>query len=110
MSKAPFKFILGDGYPFPYPSNPDDQEQANEDAPNHRLELKGVAGFEWRFTVTIQFVDYAAFKAAQELTGWDVWCEGDLLLEAKTSRGDGREFPAIVVNDRAYCQIFIESE
>jgi hypothetical protein len=100
--------ILGDGYPFPYPSDPDEQEEANHDAPNHMLTLSGVVQFEWRFTVTVQFADPVSFQAAKELTGWNVWEESDFILEANTSRGDGREFPAIVVGDRAYCQIILD--
>lgn len=107
-AEAAYTLILGDGYPYPYPTDPDEQEAANEDAPNHIMALSGVVQFEWRFTVTVKFADPESFTAAKELTGWEIWEESDLILEATTSRGDGREFPAIVVKDRAYCQIMFE--
>lgn len=102
--------VLGDGYPYPYPRTlpEDEQEELNQTVSPEGLRLRGVSSFEWRFTFTVQFVSREAFDAAKAATGWSVYDDRGLILEASTSRTDGREFPAIIVGGTAYCRLFME--
>lgn len=104
-----FNVELGDGYPHPYPNHlPEvEQDEINENAACKRFILQGVRSFEWRFTLTIEFRDRAAYDAAQTATGWKTWDEGRFILEAVTDASAGREIPAIIVGGRAYNQLFI---
>jgi hypothetical protein len=107
-----FDFILGDGYPFPYPEGLTEQEQddlaaglAVED-----LRLKGVASVEWRFELTIQFVDRASYDAAKAATGWEAWDEAALILSASLEGREGRgDMPALIIRDKAYCRWMLDA-
>lgn len=105
-----FDFILGDGYPYPYPIDSDDEldailqgEMAVED-----LRLKGVDSVEWRFELTIKFVDRASYDSAKAATGWEAYDDRALILSATLSGPDGRDgMPALIVGDKAYCRWMI---
>ncbi|MFG1227126.1 hypothetical protein [Xanthobacter wiegelii] len=105
-----FDLILGDGYPYPYPEGLTEQEQddlaaslAVED-----MRLKGVVSVEWRFELTIEFVDRESYDAAKATTGWEAWDEGALLLSATLEGREGRgDIPALIVGDKAYCRWMI---
>lgn len=104
------KLILGDAYPFPYPSHlsEDEQDEINQNERGPQVTLDDVKLVEWRFTLTVEFSDHVAMRKAQAVTGWQQWGV-DAILEAATSRDDGREFPAIVIGDKAYCQMILEA-
>lgn len=104
------KLILGDAYPFPYPSHlsEDEQYEINECERGPQITLENVVLFEWRFTVTIEFVDHDAMRKAQALTGWPQWGNG-AVLEATTNRKEAREFPAFIIRDKSYCQLMLEA-
>jgi hypothetical protein len=104
------KLILGDSYPFPYPSHLSEAEQdeINQSERGPQLALEGVKSVEWRFTLTVEFHDHVAMRKAQAVTNWEQWGT-DAILQAPTSLDDGREFPAVLINNRAYCQIFLEA-
>ena len=95
------KIVLGNGYPYPFPVLPAQQEAASEAAGGISLEIKGVNHFEWRHTLTVEFDSFEALQAAQVATGWEHW-EG-LVLEASVSVEDGYAHPAIIAGDWAYC-------
>lgn len=97
------RLILTNGYPYPYPLDATEaqQEALTEASASHRLELAGVATFQWLHTVTVEFRTDSMTDHAAERTGWTEWCAR--VLEAKTSSGDGYDHPAIIVNDMAYC-------
>lgn len=102
-----FELALGDGYPFPYPTDSDEEldaiiegEMAVED-----LILKGVDSLEWRFEWTIQFVDQASYDAAKAATGWEAYDAAALILSITLSGSEGRDgMPALIVGDKAYCR------
>ncbi len=104
------KLILGDAYPFPYPVDAPQTEQddINDRLRGPQLTLENVVGFEWRFTVTIEFADHEAMRAAQALTDWPQWESGPV-LEATTNHAEAREFPAFIIRDKSYCQLMIEA-
>lgn len=109
---AGFHLVLGDGYPYPYPQNitDDQQDEIVADMPVEAIRLKGVSSVEWRFEFTVQFSDRASMMAAKDATGWDFWDEAERILKAETSHKDGREFPAIIVGDKAYCRLYFDGE
>lgn len=109
-SRPAFQLELGDGYPCPFPVDlpEDEQEEINQDLRGTQITLKGVVHFEWRFSVTVEFIDHEAMREAQAVTGWQQWGAG-AILEAPTSESDGREFPAVIVGDKAYCQIIMRA-
>lgn len=104
------KLILGDAYPFPYPvdATEDEQDEINNSERGPQVTLEGVKFVEWRFTLTVEFVDHDAMRAAEAVTGWPQW-GGGAILEAATSASDGREFPAVVIGGKAYCQMILEA-
>lgn len=97
------RLTLMNGYPFPYPDNLTEAEQAaiSDAASGYEVSFSGVRHFEWLHTVTVEFYAYGAFHAARKLTGWAEW--SGLILEAKLSAEDGYDHPAIVVGNMAYC-------
>lgn len=98
------KLLLTNGYPYPYPEglSEEESERLSEQAPGNQLELHSVKHFEWLHTVTIEFDNALGVLEAKAKTGWTTWNNG-LVLEAKTSTGDGYGHPAIVAGDIAYC-------
>lgn len=101
---------LQNGYPYPYPMHLSDTEQEvhSEAASGICLDIHGVVHFEWKHTVTVEFVDRDAMLAAQKATGWEIYHE--LVLEAKTSPEDGYDHPAIVARSTAYCGFMLVAD
>jgi hypothetical protein len=94
------KLVLMNGYPFPFPEG-FDTEKEGYDCRDFNLEIEGVMHFEWLHTVTVEFEECEDYDKAKALTSWERW--SDCVLEAKTSRDDGYNHPAIIVHDKAYC-------
>ena len=95
------KLLLQNGYPYPFPEG-FDPEAEGYDCRDYSFKLLGVVQFEWGYTLTIEFKNYALFHRAQELTGWARWGDG-FVLEATLSKDDGYDHPTIIVGDMAYC-------
>jgi hypothetical protein len=107
------KLTLENNYPFPYPDNLTEAEgdAIADQARDRDLVLKGVKCFEWLHTVTVEFVDYAAYDKAKDLTGWERWgTERSNILEAKTSAEDGYGHPAIIAGGRAWCGFILSAD
>jgi len=106
------RFILSSGFPFPYPENltPEAQDAISEEAHCVELELAGVVHFEWRYALTIQFTDLEAMRAAQELTGWEVYERGQFILAAFTDESEGYGHPAIIAGDKSYCGFILKGD
>lgn len=106
------QLILTNGYPFPYPEGLTEYQTdaIALDAQERRLVLEGVKAFETKYTVTVEFVDAAAYHKAREATGWADWDGEGLILEAPASAKDGYDFPAIVAGGFAWCGIFLASD
>lgn len=94
------KLILQNGYPFPFRqiNLPDDF-----DCRENELTIEGVAHFEWKHTLTVEFTSVWSFLKAKQATGWRPWDNSGLILEAATSTNDGYDHPAICTRDTAYC-------
>lgn len=97
---------LSYGYPYPYPLSMTHalHTELTEAAPAYRLVVKGVSSFQQKLDATIQFIDEAAFNAAQAITGWKRSGEG--VLEVPTyyrNMHDAYKHPAIIVGNIAYC-------
>ena len=101
--------LLQNGYPYPYPEG-FDPEHENYDCRNFAVELEGVAHFEWKYELTIEFRDQEAYDVARELTGWSVWDASEFILSATTSAEDGYQHPAIIVCDKAYCGFILVAD
>lgn len=100
-------FVLGDGFPHPYPEglSEEEQEEISSNLAVEDLRLKGIGSVEWRFEMTIQFVDRASYDDAKAATGWEAWDEAALILSIRLDGRDGRgDMPAIIVGDKAYCR------
>lgn len=94
------KITLSNGYPFPYPH--DESMNLLEDiaagAGDFSFTIEGVAHFEFKHTVTVEFDSRESFDAAKVLTGWDVWDSNSFVLEANYSFEDGYGgFPALIL-------------
>lgn len=98
-----FDLTLQNGYPSPYPEGLSEEEQEEISENVVSLVIPGVVNFEWLHTVTVEFADQASYDAAKALTGWTVWDEKSLVLEAQTSAAEGYAHPAILAGDKAYC-------
>lgn len=97
---------LTNGYPYPFPENPPDDDPLMLDG---NLVLHGVRHFEWKHTVTVEFENWYYLEKATDATGWKSWDNG-LVLEAPQSAADGYGHPAIIVKDVAYCGFILEDE
>jgi hypothetical protein len=104
------RLILQNGYPFPYPTNlsQDEQDKLADAAAGNTLEFNDILAFEWKHTVTVEFINQEAFEIGQQLTGWTTWSE--CVLEAPTSAADGYGHPAIIANGMAYCGFILREE
>ncbi|SOE87964.1 hypothetical protein SAMN05446927_6553 [Caballeronia arationis] len=74
------------------------------------LDIEGVKNFQWAHHLVVQFEDRDRFTVAKQLTGWTVWDQRELVLEAQISSEEGFEHPAIIVNDKAYCGFMVVPE
>ncbi|MCL8382078.1 hypothetical protein [Xanthobacter aminoxidans] len=102
-----FDFVLGNGYPHPYPEglSEEQQEEISGNLAVEDLRLKGVGSVEWRFEMTIQFVDRASYDDAKAATDWEPYDDRALILSVNLKGPEGRgEMPAIIVRDKAYCR------
>lgn len=102
--------ILTSGFPFPYPPNLNEAQQATiaEEAMSHRLVIEGVLRFEQKHTTTVIFLDADACQKAMALTGWQAWTS--VILEAPTSKEAGHMFPAIIAAGKAYSGYQLHAE
>lgn len=110
---------LQNGYPSPWPKDLPEPEldSFSEDAPGVQLTLKGVTHLQWLYTLTVEFENATAAKAAQVLTGWTYWEGSETTLEALTSSEEGYAHPAIVaavpygnLPNTAFCGYFLARE
>lgn len=99
-----FKLLLSNGYPFPHPKNLSlvQEEHFSETAACVTLEIEGIKHFEIKHTVTVEFVDQAAYDKALALTGWSVWSAADLILEARASSADGYGLSCAIIAKQVY--------
>lgn len=105
--------VLTSGYPFPYPSDlrAADVDRFAEEAPGNMLRIDAVIGFEWKYTLTVEFADTDAGRLSRDrmlVLGWSNWGEpGAQVLEAPTSEADGYGHPAVIAGAFAYCGLLI---
>lgn len=97
------KLILSHGYPYPYPLDLTEAQQAelSHAAPAYQLVIQGVKHFEQKHTTTVEFVSDEAWHTAQAITGWKTWATR--ILEAPTDAENGLAYDAFIVANVAYC-------
>jgi hypothetical protein len=104
---------LTNGYPFPYPSDvrAADVDRFAKEASGNVLHVEAVIGFEWKYTLTIEFANTDVGRASRDrmlALGWCNWGPpGALVLEAPTSAPDGYGHPAIIAGAFAYCGFIV---
>lgn len=105
--------MLSNGYPFPYPNDVrvTDVDRFAQEAPGNILHVDAVAGFEWKYVLTVEFADTDSGRASRDRMlglGWCNWGQpGALVLEAPTSTPDGYGHPAIIAGALAYCGFIV---
>jgi len=104
-----FDFILGDGYPYPYPEGitEEEHEEIVGEMDVEAMRLHGVDSVEWRFEWTIQFVDQASYDAAKDATGWESFDARALILSIPTEHPGRGGMPGIIVKDKSFARWMI---
>ena len=104
---------LTNGYPRLYPTGTSGAEadRIAIEAQGNILHIEAIIGFEWKYTLTVEFAGTDAGRASRNrmlALGWHAWGEpAGLVLEATTSKADGYEHPAIIAGAIAYCGLLI---
>ena len=94
--------LLAAGRPYPVAHDLTDEESDHISENPSSLELHGVVLLEWKFELTVEFRDFAAFELAKALTGWPVYDGSYKILSATYDTDEGYEAPAIIAGRHAY--------